>query len=115
MPSGSLLQEPDTDGAKSGSGELISKDGYKTTPYKINDRPQGPIFPRSKRFNTGSYGSKYPVLVEKSLKIYLVFRPAAKSGPGTYGAGGIPHAAMEEANRVSLIFFVKFIEFKICF
>jgi len=80
QPSGSLLQEPDSDGAKSGCGELISKDGYKTTPYKINDRPQGPIFPRSKRFNT-------------------VFRPAAKSGPGTYGAGGIPHAAMEEANR----------------
>ena len=49
--------------------------------------------------------TKYPVLVEKSLKIYLVFRPAAKSGPGTYGAGGIPHAAMEEANRVSLIVF----------
>ena len=36
MPSGSLLQEPDSDGAKSGCGELISKDGYKTTPYKIN-------------------------------------------------------------------------------
>ena len=54
MPSGSLLQEPDSDGAKSGCGELISKDGYKTTPYKINDRPQGPIFPRSKRFNTGN-------------------------------------------------------------
>ena len=44
-------------------------------------------------------------LVERSSKIFLVFRPAAKSGPGTYGAGGIPHAAMEEANRVSLMVF----------
>ena len=34
----------------------------------------------------------------------LVFRSAAKSGPGTYGKDGIPHAALEEANRVSLLF-----------
>jgi len=73
---------PDFNKASNGatSGEIISNYEYKTTPFNVTDRPQGPIFPRSKRFHT-------------------VFKSAAKSGPGTYGKDGIPHAALEEANR----------------
>ena len=84
------------------SGEIISKYEYKTTPFNVTDRPQGPIFPRSKRFHTGSYKNIRPnIMVSRK---FLVFRSAAKSGPGTYGKDGIPHAALEEANRVSLLF-----------
>ena len=53
---------------------------FKTPKFIVTDRPQGPIFPRSKRFHT-------------------VFKHAANSCPGTYGKGGIPHAAMEAANK----------------
>jgi len=54
---------------------------FQTPKFIVTDRPQGPIFPRSKRFHT-------------------VFKHAANSCPGTYGKGGIPHAAMEAANKV---------------
>jgi len=65
---------------KTTTGTQSAPPEFKTTPFNVTDRPQGPIFPRSKRFHT-------------------VFRAAANSGPGTYGKGGIPHAAIEEANQ----------------
>jgi len=65
---------------KTNTGTQSAPPEFKTTPFNVTDRPQGPIFPRSKRFHT-------------------VFRAAANSGPGTYGKGGIPHAAIEEANQ----------------
>ena len=94
---------PDFNKASNGatSGEIISNYEYKTTPFNVTDRPQGPIFPRSKRFHTGSY-AKISLSHSNGLSyLFLVFKSAAKSGPGTYGKDGIPHAALEEANRVS--------------
>jgi hypothetical protein len=63
-----------------GSKSNLNSLRFKTPKFVVTDRPQGPIFPRSKRFHT-------------------VFKHAANSCPGTYGKGGIPHAAMEAANK----------------